>query len=161
MTRFELIQLLVAHARSNGFQYRRWYVSWLGAPWKGSRKANELLSEERRYYSLLFSREFAQSFWKSGDTMIVQVPNQSFQRRMSDGTIGTVHRKSFTRRRTRSDAWQYHLQQMASAEDPLRYIRRFLRVEDELDVEETTPPRMLKELHDPRFILDEEDVLED
>ena len=156
MTRLELLQLVLAQARSNGFHFRRWYVSWLGMPWEGSRQATEILSENRRYYSLLFSRNFAESFWKSGGEMTVQVPTSSFQRKLSDGTIGTVRRKGFTRRRTRPDAWRYHLRQMASSEDPLRYIRRFLRVEEELQPDTDPGPAP-----DPRFIIDEEDLLPD
>ena len=161
MTRFELLHLLVGQARSNGFQFRRWYSRWLGETWAGNRRATEVLCEGRRYYSLLFSPEFAQNFWKEGEQMTLQVPSQSFQRRMSDGTIGTVVRKGFTRRLTRSDAWRYHLRQMAVAEDPLRYIRRFLRVEDDLDPQPEPSYSLAGESPDPRFIIDEEDLLPD
>lgn len=159
MTRFELLQLILGQARSQGFQYRRWYGMWLGLPWEGSRRATEVLCESRRYYALLFSREFAESFWKSGEEMTLQVPTQSFERRMSDGTIGTVTRKSFTRRTTRSDVWRYHLREMSVADDPLRYIRRFLRVEDDLDTE--TAVGSIEELGDLRFVMDDEDFLVD
>lgn len=135
MTRLELLQLLIAQARSNGFEFRRWFVSRTGLPWEGSREAAEVLNEQRRYYALLFSHEFAASFWKAGETMTFQVPTQTFTRRMKDGSIGTVTRKGYTRRSTREDAWVYHLKEMAAAEEPLRYIRRFLRVEDELEEE--------------------------
>lgn len=177
MTRFDLLQLLVGQARSNGFQYRRWYGRWLGLPWDGPREATEVLCEGRRYYALLFSREFAENFWKSGAQMTMQVPTQRFERRMADGTIGTVTRKAFTRRLTRPDAWRYHLQQMAVAEDPLRYIRRFLRIEDDLEKEQENEQVMEQENEremeqkdsagapglerDPRFIVDEEDLLPD
>ena len=92
----------------------------------------ETLAEERRYYALLFSHEFASSFWKPGEVMTFQVPTQTFTRRMKDGTIGTVKRKGYTRRSAREDAWLYHLKELAAAEEPLRYMRRYLRVEDEL-----------------------------
>lgn len=161
MTRFDLLQLLLGQARSNGFQYRRWYVSWLGLPWEGSHHATEFLCEGRRYYALLFSREFAESFWKGGQQMTLKVAPQSFQRRMANGTIGIVNRKGFTRRRTRPGAWRYHLQQMAIADDPLRYLRRFLRVEDELDPEPETRSSTSAAEIDPRFIIDEEDLLTD
>lgn len=104
--------------------------------WHGSPKAIELLADERRYYALIFSHEFAQAFWKPGEDMVFQVPTQSFQRRMRDGSIGTVVRKGYTRRRTREDVWLYHLKEMAASEEPLRYLRRFLRVAEEL-VDET------------------------
>jgi hypothetical protein len=135
MTRFELLQLLVGQARTNGFEFRRWYVGKLGLPWQSARQAVEMLAEERRYYALLFSHEFASRFWKAGETMTFQVPTQSFTRRMKDGSIGTVNRKGYTRRSAREDAWLYHLKEMAAAEEPLRYMRRYLRVEDELEEE--------------------------
>jgi hypothetical protein len=135
MTRFELLQLLVGQARTNGFEFRRWYVGKLGLPWQSARQAVEMLAEERRYYALLFSHEFASRFWKAGETMTFQVPTQSFTRRMKDGSIGTVNRKGYTRRSAREDAWLYHLKEMAAAEEPLRYMRRYLRVEDDLEEE--------------------------
>jgi hypothetical protein len=135
MTRVELLQLLVGQARSNGFEFRRWYVGKLGLPWDNARKAVEMLAVERRYYALLFSHEFASSFWKAGELMTFQVPTQSFMRKMKDGTIGTVNRKGYTRRSAREDAWLYHLKELAAAEEPLRYMRKYLRVEEELEAE--------------------------
>jgi hypothetical protein len=135
MTRLQLLQLLIAQARTNGFELRRWYTSHLGLPWQSSRHAMEMLAAEKRYYVLLFSHEFASTFWKGGELMTFQVPTQSFSRRMADGSIGTVTRKAYTRRNTREDAWRYHLRELAVSEEPLRYMRRFLRVEDELEEE--------------------------
>ena len=133
MTRFELLQLLIGQARTNGFEFRKWYVSKLGLPWQSARDALEMLAKERRYYALLFSHEFASNFWKAGERITFQVPNQTFQRTKPDGTIGVVTRKGYTRRSARDDAWRYHLRELAVAEEPLRYMRRYLRVEDELD----------------------------
>jgi hypothetical protein len=135
MTRVELLQLLVGQARSNGFEFRKWYVGKLGLPWENARKAVEMLALERRYYALLFSHEFALNFWKAGELMTFQVPTQSFMRKMKDGTIGTVNRKGYTRRSAREDAWLYHLKELAAAEEPLRYMRKYLRVEEELEAE--------------------------
>jgi hypothetical protein len=135
MTRVELLQLLVGQARSNGFEFRRWYVGKLGLPWENARKAVEMLALERRYYALLFSHEFASNFWKAGELMTFQVPTQSFMRKMKDGTIGTVNRKGYTRRSAREDAWLYHLKELAAAEEPLRYMRKYLRVEEELEAD--------------------------
>ena len=106
MTRFELLHLLVAQARANGFDFRNWYTARLGLPWESTRQSVETLCAERRYYALLFSHEFASSFWKSGERITFQVPNQTFTRRKADGTIGTVTRKAYTRRSTRPDAWR-------------------------------------------------------
>jgi hypothetical protein len=133
MTRFELLQLLVAQARANGFEFRKWYVGRIGLPWQTSRQAVETLCEQRRYYALLFSHEFASSFWKPGERITFQVPTQTFTRKMADGTVGTVSRKGYTRRSAREDAWRYHLREMAISEEPLRYMRKYLPVLDELD----------------------------
>lgn len=140
MTRLELLQLLIGQARTNGFEFRKWYTGKLGLAWPGALQAAALLAGERRYYSLVFSHEFAQAFWKPGEDMVFQVPTQSFQRRMRDGSIGTVVRKGYTRRRTREDVWLYHLKEMASAEEPLRYLRRFLRVAEDLTDEPAAAP---------------------
>jgi len=136
MTRFELLQLLVAQARANGFEFRKWYIAKLRLPWETTRQAIETLAAERRYYALLFSHEFASSFWKAGERITFQVASQSFTRRKKDGTIGVVNRKPYTRRSTRDDAWRYHLRELAVAEEPLRYMRKYLRVDEELVLDE-------------------------
>jgi hypothetical protein len=133
MTRFELLHLLVSQAKSNGFEFRRWFVGRLGIPWVDTKTAIEALAAERRYYALLFSHEFAQSFWKAGEKITFLVPTQTFQRSRPDGTVGTVTRKGYTRRSGREDAWKYHLKELATVEEPLRYMRRYLRIEDEME----------------------------
>jgi hypothetical protein len=133
MTRCELLHLLVGQAKTNGFEFRRWYVRKLGLAWVSGQEAIETLCRERRYYALLFSHEFAQNFWKAGETITFLVPTQTFQRRMADGSVGTVNRKGYTRRSGRQDVWRYHLGQLALAEEPLRYMRRFLRVDEDLE----------------------------
>lgn len=92
-----------------------------------------MLATERRYYALLFSHEFASNFWKPGETITFRVNKQSFQRKMPDGSIRIVQRKAYMRRSGRPDAWRYHLKELSMAEDPLRYMRRYLRVQEELD----------------------------
>lgn len=139
MTRLELLQLLIAQARANGFEFRRWYVSTLHLPWQSATEAVKVLAAERRYYALLFSHEFASSFWKAGERITFQVARQTFQRTRPDGSIGTVHRKPYTRRSAREDSWKYHLRELAVAEEPLRYMRRYLRVEEDLAPEEMEP----------------------
>jgi hypothetical protein len=135
MTRIELLRLLVGQARENGFRFRTWYTGKLGREWVSGEQAIEDLAHERRYYVLLFSHEFASNFWKAGEVLTFQVPQQTFKRQMADGSIGTVHRKAYTRRAAREDVWRYHLRELAVAEEPLRYMRRYLRVEDELEPE--------------------------
>ena len=145
MTRLELLQLLVSQARANGFQLRRWYTTHLGLPWTNPTDALHKLAEHRLYYALLFSHEFATHFWKAGSRITFQVPPQTFTRRLPDGRTGVVHRKGFIRRSARENAWRYHLKEMAAAEDPLRYMRRYLRVSEDVDPEH---PR--EELDQPR-----------
>jgi hypothetical protein len=127
MTRIELLQLLLGQARTNGFEFRRWYTSRLGLPWVDADEATRMLAGERRYYALLFSHEFAQKFWKAGEKITFLVPTQTFQRSKPDGSIGTVTRKGYTRRSGREDAWKYHLRELAVVDEPLRYMRRYLR----------------------------------
>jgi hypothetical protein len=135
MTRFDLLHLLIAQARANGFEFRKWYLNKIRLPWTTTRQAVETLCAERRYYALLFSHEFASSFWKAGERITFQVPTQTFKRMKADGTVATVSRKGYTRRSAREDAWRYHLREMAIAEEPLRYMRRYLRVEDDLEID--------------------------
>ena len=92
-----------------------------------------MLASGKRYYALLFSHDFAQTFWKAGDKITFQVPKQTFQRTRPDGSIGTVTRKAYTRRSSRQDVWKYHLKELALVDEPLRYMRRYLRVDEELD----------------------------
>jgi hypothetical protein len=133
MTRFDLLRLLLGQARTNGFEFRKWYTGRLGLPWKNAREAVTTLAAERRYYALLFSHEFAQSFWKAGEKMTFLVPTQTFLRNKPDGTVATVTRKGYIRRSGREDAWKYHLRELALQEEPLRYMRRYLKVEDEME----------------------------
>jgi len=138
MTRLDLLKILVGQARTNGFEFRRWYTTRLGLPWISADAAFTLLEAQRRYYALLFSHEFASAFWKEGAEITFQVPTQSFERALPGGGSATVTRKAFTRRSSRRDAWRYHLREMALAEEPLRYMRKYLAVEEDLD-EETEP----------------------
>lgn len=133
MTRLELLKIVVGRARANGFEFRRWYVTRLGLPWISADAALVALETQRRYYSLLFSHDFARSFWKAGEEITFTVAARSFERVMPDGSVGTVSRKPYVRRSARRDAWRYHLQQMALAEEPLRYIRKYLHVADDLE----------------------------
>jgi hypothetical protein len=132
MTRLELLTIVVGRARGNGFEFRRWYTGRLGIPWISAEAALKLLDQQRRYYALLFSHEFANAFWKAGEEITFSVPPQSFQRPMPDGTLKTVQRKAFIRRSARRDAWRYHLREMALSEEPLRYLRKYLNVEEDL-----------------------------
>ncbi len=135
MTRLELLTIVVGRARGNGFEFRRWYTHRLGLPWISAEAALNLLDQQRRYYALLFSHEFACAFWKAGEEITFSVPAQSFQRPMADGSVKTVQRKGFMRRSARRDAWRYHLREMALSEEPLRYLRKYLNVEDDLTEE--------------------------
>ncbi len=133
MTRVQLLQLLLGQAKANGFQFRHWYVRTLGISWVDGQTALETLAQQRRYYALLFSHEFAQSFWKPGEIITFLVPTSTFQRRMPNGSVGVVNRKGYTRRSMRQDAWRYHLKELAVSDDPLRYMRRYLRIDHEAE----------------------------
>ena len=139
MTRLELLHLVLGRARTNGFDFRRWYTRSLGLPWISPEAALTLLDKQRRYYALVFSHDFAQTFWKPGADITFDVPPQTFQRIMPDGTIRTVTRKPFIRRSARPNAWKFHLCQMALAEEPLRYLRKYLHIEEDLSSEANPP----------------------
>jgi len=144
MTRKEVLALLVLHARNNGFLFRRWYKTKLHTPWQNFETAIDTLAHDHRYYALLFSHDFAQCFWKHGSQITFVVPTAEYKRPSKGGKIITVRRKAFTRRTTKPDAWVYHLREMAAAEDPLRYIRRFLVTREELESWNNPPQQTAK-----------------
>jgi hypothetical protein len=132
MTRLQLLTIVIGRARKNGFEFRRWYTARLGVPWISAEAGIKLLESQRRYYALLFAHEFALAFWKAGEEITFEVPNTTFERVLPDGSTRTIERKAFTRRSARKDAWRFHLREMALAEEPLRYIRKYLGVEEDL-----------------------------
>jgi hypothetical protein len=132
----DFLQLVVHQATSNGFDFPRWYESWLGCPWTTEAEAFDRLAQNRGYYALIFSHDFAQSFWKQGSRITFMVPSSSYTRRDKDGTLVEVQRKAYTRRRLKPDAWLYHLREMSNAEEPLRYIRRYLLVLPDADAKD-------------------------
>jgi hypothetical protein len=135
MTRQELLRIVIRQARANGFQFRKWFLAAIDPSWNSFDDAVDLLAEGRRYYSLLFAHEFARAFWKQGSQISFVVPAATYTRRDKDGRIVTVSRKPFTRRTLKANVWKYHLREMAAHDEPLRYIRRFLVIEG--DVQQT------------------------
>ena len=144
MTRKELLRIVVLRARVHGFEFRRWFQTSLETEWPGFDQAIAMLSSGRRYYALLFAHEFARHFWKKGTQITFLLPSQEYTRLDANGKVVTIRRKSFTRRSSRSTSntvWQYHLEQMAVWEEPLRYIRRFILTEEELEAAGAEPAR--------------------
>jgi hypothetical protein len=132
MTRQELLRIVIRQARTNGFPFRRWFQVAVDPSWTSFDDAVQLLTQGRRYYVLLFAHEFARSFWKQGSQISFLVPAASYTRRDKEGRIVTVTRKPFTRRTLKADVWKYHLREMAAHDEPLRYIRRFLVIEGDV-----------------------------
>jgi hypothetical protein len=132
MTRQELLRIVVRQARANGFEFRTWFQTAIDPSWTCFDDAVELLAQRRRYYALLFAHEFARAFWKQGSQISFVVPAATYTRRDKDGHIVTVSRKPFTRRTLKADVWRYHLREMASHDEPLRYIRRFVAIEEDV-----------------------------
>lgn len=128
MNRKELLRLLINQAQFNGFEFRSWFQSHVQAVWPGTEQALNLLAAECRYYALLFSHEFARSYWRSGARISFIVPSVTYPRVNRRGEVVQVTRKPFTRRTIKPDVWKYHLRQMAATEDPMVYLRRFLPV---------------------------------
>jgi len=132
MTRVELLRALIRQAKANGFEFRKWYVARIALPWQSFDASVQALAEQRRYYALLFAHDFAQAFWLEGSKMTFVVPNNTFTRVSKDGTAKVVERKGHIRRTVLPYAWRFHLKAMAVADDPLRYIRKFLLIEEDL-----------------------------
>lgn len=131
--------MLIVRARAHGFEFRRWFQTNIESDWKDFDQAIATLERGRRYYALLFSHDFARNFWKKGAQITFVLPSQEYTRVNRQGQTVTVRRRAFTRRTSRSTSnsiWQYHLEQMALWEEPLRYIRRFILTEEELEAAE-------------------------
>jgi hypothetical protein len=131
MTRRDTLFVLITQARTNGFDFRRWFRSTISPSWTEEGEAIELLDSEGRYFALIFSHDFARALWKKGEQMNFIVPTSTYRRMNCKGEIETIVRKPFTRRTIKADVWKYHLRQMAISDDPLLYLRRFVPQEDE------------------------------
>ena len=126
MNQNEILRLLLQQAQMNGFDFRLWFQTHIYAIWPGAEQACSLMTREGRYYTLIFSHEFARFFWLSGAQISFVVPAVTYPRVNSHGEVVQVTRKPFTRRTVKPDVWKYHLRQMAISEDPLNYLCRFL-----------------------------------
>jgi hypothetical protein len=148
MTKKDILHLLVMRARANGFELRKWYKSKIGGDWTTVDAALETLATGHRYYALLFSHEFARSFWKQGTQMQFVVPTQHFTRLNAKGQRVTVTRKAYTRRTLKPNAWKYHLREMAATPEALHYIRRFLATHEELEAQRRGPKPVPRDARD-------------
>lgn len=135
-----MLYLLLLQARANGFQFRKWYRKSLDEEWLSFEVALSHIATGKRYYALLFSHDFAQCFWKPGAQISFIVPTASYTRKNKQGEMITVTRKAFTRRTLKEDSWRYHLREMVAAEEPLRYIRRFIVRQEDLELYRSTHP---------------------
>jgi hypothetical protein len=142
MNRKEMLRLLLNQAQFNGFEFRRWFQSQVQPVWPGAEQALTLLAGESRYFTLLFSHEFARCFWRAGAQMSFMIPSITYPRVNSHGEVVHVTRKPFTRRTIKPDVWKYHIGQMAIAEDPILYLCRFLPSQDFAALQEPPPPLM-------------------
>lgn len=79
---------------------------------------------------LLFSHNFARAFFREGERIRFIQPALAYQRIGPNGTVKSVQRRAHTRQSNREDVWLYHLREMATADEPLRYIRRYLLLEE-------------------------------
>ncbi|AFL88387.1 hypothetical protein Terro_2479 [Terriglobus roseus DSM 18391] len=138
MTRAQLLQLLIGQARASGFEFKRWYHEHSGMPWTGADEAVRWLARGKRAHMLVFSHTFARAFFRSGERITFVVPQQTFQSARSTGEARTVQRKAHLRQSSRSDVWEYHLREMATAPEPLRYLRRYLLTEETMSDQPAT-----------------------
>ena len=140
MTRQEVLRHIVLQAHSNGFDFRAWYRAYAASEWVGFDESIDHLCLGRNCYALLFSHEFAKNFWKTGLQMSFMVPAISYPQRRKDGTIVTVNRRAFSRRMLKADSWLYHLREMVEAPHPLKYIRRFVVLQEDIVAARRTQP---------------------
>lgn len=136
MNRKEMLHLLLNQAQFNGFEFRRWYQSNVQPVFPGAEQALSLLASEGRYYTLVFSHEFARCYWRTGAQMSFMVPSITYPRVTPQGEVVQVTRKPFTRRTIKPDVWKYHLRQMAAADDPIDYLCRFLPAQSQVMMQE-------------------------
>ena len=145
MNRKEILRLLLNQAQFNGFEFRRWFQSHVRPGWDGAEQALTLLASEGRYFTLIFSHEFARCFWRTGAHMSFMVPSITYPRVNSYGEVIQVTRKPFTRRTIKPDVWGYHLRQMAVADDPIDYLCRFLPQGDQEKLSSANDPAIAVE----------------
>jgi len=134
MNRKEMLRLLLNQAQLNGFDLHRWYQAHVRPEWPGAEQALNQLASENRHMTLLFSHEFAQGFWRTGAQMSFMVPGTTYPRINAQGKVVHVTRKAFTRRTIKPDVWKYHLRQMATADDAIEYLCRFLPAQEQVRV---------------------------
>jgi hypothetical protein len=140
MTRQEVLRHIILQARTNSFDFRAWYRAYYTPTWPGFDDAINHLCQGRNCYALLFSHEFARAFWKAGQQMSFLVPAVSYPQRRKDGQIVMVHRRAFARRTLKADSWLYHLREMVEAPHPLKYIRRFIVLQEDILAARQTRP---------------------
>jgi hypothetical protein len=136
MNRKELLRHLLNQAQFNGFEFRRWFQSYVQPVWPGNEQALTLLAGEGRHYTLLCSHDFARCFWRTGAQISFMVPSITYPRITPAGDVVQVTRKPFTRRTIKPDVWKYHLRQMAAADDPIDYLCRFLPAQAQVMMQE-------------------------
>ena len=142
MTRLELLTIVVGRARSKWLRVPP-VVHPAGSICLGS--APKLHSPSSSSSAVIMPFSFPTSSptpsGKPANDITFSVPAQSYKRPMPDGTVKTITRKPFIRRSSRRDAWRYHLGRWPSQRNPLRYLRKYLNVEDELLAERSIPRR--------------------
>ncbi len=131
MKRIDILVLGLKLAQTNGFDFRTWFQVYIQPEWPGENEAIRMLTQQSRYIALLYSHEFAMAVWKPGEQMNFVVPTATYTQKNRYGEFITITRRPFTRRTTKTDAWQYHLKTMVLCKDPLSYLRRFLPMRDE------------------------------
>ena len=115
MNRKELLRLLLNQAQFNGFEFRNWFQANMQVSWPGTEQALNLLASESRYYALLFSHDFARSYWRTGARISFLVPSITYPagqpaRRGSASHKKTLHPAHHQARRVEispaPDGWQ-------------------------------------------------------
>lgn len=112
----QILEKAISKAQNNGFNHMGWKLI------TGEEATNDVLKwneddwlqflSDNQYFTLIFSRDFAQALW--GEEMD---ESKEYYIQQTSG-YDTYNGKAYWD----GPNWQYHLQQMVIAEDPIKYL---------------------------------------
>ncbi len=80
---------------------------------------------ERQAQNVCFSHDFAKAFW--GDKPVNQFGADLSYLGTDDDPLKELHEAAGSPKHLGLVAWQYHLQQMVLCENPIDYLRKFIK----------------------------------
>ena len=116
MTSAEILEKAIQKAVNHGFElpFKHWEVSDNGQYIKGYNKSITDGYSIADFERIIFNHDFARAVW--GEWDMVEAGN-----RYTVGSKNVEHITTFE-----GKSWQYHLQQMVIADDPIKYLGEHL-----------------------------------